>query len=228
MRDVAPNQATRRTEAERRALDGKWLYRVRIALRSGIALALNPTDTEQVLVFSTAIDGARLLRVRQELETSPEGLQLLRSQPAIDSLAVDGASLRSLPSGSLGAAYVAFLDAKGLTSELFEHAPGLPPDLAYVGKRIRQTHVLTGLNIDVPGEVALQAFTYAQLKLGFSLAIVIFGCMFYGLRYPHMLGMAYRWYRVGVSARRLLPVHWERLWGESVEDLRARCGISSP
>jgi ubiquinone biosynthesis protein Coq4 len=45
-----------------------------------------------------------------------------------------------------------------------------------VGQRTRQTHdlwhVLTGLGTDIPGEIALQAFTYEQLHHNFSRLIM--------------------------------------------------------
>lgn len=215
--------------AFRIALKGSWLSRRWLALRAGIALARDPSDTKQVFILATAIDGQALPRLRRELEASPGGRELIVAQPSIDSSGVDFDQLRSLPADTIGGAYVRMLDAKGLDPDVFKRPPHLPEDWAYVSQRIRQSHdlwhLLTGLETDVPGEVALQAFTYAQLRLRVSWTIAVFGTLLFSLRYPRMLRMVRSWYRRGRRTPYLLAVGWEKLWNERLDDVRARFGL---
>lgn len=216
-------------EAMQIALTGTRLERTRLGLRAGLALALDTTDTQQVFYLAFVVDRRTLPRVADRLAADPVGRELMRTHAAIDSKHVDFAALRALPPDTLGGAYVRALDAQGLDPDIFQRPPGLPDDLAYVAQRVRQTHdlwhVLTGLKTDIPGEVALQAFSHAQLHQNFSKLIVTFGLAFFGLRYPRMWGMVKRAKRAGAAARFLLAVRWEDWWAAPLSEVRAQFGV---
>src|SRR5581483_1426369 len=98
-------------------------------------------------------------------EKLPGGKRILEERPSIDREHVDFDALRRLPDGTLGREYVRFLDDNHITPDVFQK-PEIGDDrIAYVMQRVRQTHdlwhVLTGYTPDVPGEILLQAFTYA-------------------------------------------------------------------
>ncbi len=204
--------------------------RARLAWRAGIALALDPSDTQQVFYLAQALDRPTLPRIAARLAALPAGRELLRARPAIDSRSVDLAALRALPANTLGGAYVRVLDENGLDPDIFQRPPGLPDDLAYVAQRLRQTHdlwhVVTGFDTDVPGEIALQAFTYAQLRQRFSLLIVLFGLLIFTLRHPRVWPMSMRARRVGKQAAWLFGERLEDRWTEPLAALRERLGLS--
>jgi ubiquinone biosynthesis protein COQ4 len=213
-----------------RILDrGRPLDRALLGLRAGISLALDTQDTPQVFLLARALDRDALERTLHKLEQSAEGRELIAERPAIDRAHVDFARLRALPAHTLGGAYVRMLDLQGLDPDIFQPPPGLAPELAYVAQRARQTHdlwhLLTGLSTEVPGEVALQAFTFAQLGHRFSLFIVVFGLLIFGLRYPRMFGSSLRLYRLGQNAPFLLAMKWEALWEQPLAEVRTRCGL---
>jgi ubiquinone biosynthesis protein COQ4 len=216
-------------EAVQVALTGTTFERVQLGLRAGIALALDTTDTRQVFYLAIAVERETLPRVAARLAADPSGRELLRTRPAIDSKHVDFEALRALPPDTLGGAYARALQAQGLDPDIFQRPPGLPEDLAYVAQRARQTHdlwhVLTGLKTDIPGEVALQAFTHAQLHQNFSKLIVRFGLAFFGLRYPHMWKMVKQARAAGAQASFLLGVRWEDWWATPLSEVRARFGV---
>jgi len=211
------------------ALAGSAAARLALALRSGLKLALDTTDTRQVFYLAIAVDRETLPRIAARLAADSGGRELLRTQAAIDSKHVDFAALRALPPHTLGGAYASALRVQGLDPDVFQRPPGLPDDLAYVAQRARQTHdlwhVLTGLGTDIPGEVALQAFTHAQLGQNFSKLIVRFGCLVFGLRYPRMWNMVLRARRAGGEAKFLLAVRWEDWWADPLDEVRARVGL---
>src|SRR6185436_21153147 len=101
----------------------------------------------------------------------PVGARLYAERRAIDSTTVDLDVLAALPAGTLGHAYANFMKAHGLTPNIFDGAPDEVGDerASYVIQRMRQTHdlwhVVTNCETDPAGEVALQAFTFAQVHV---------------------------------------------------------------
>ena len=212
-------------EASKVASGDRALPRIWQGVRSGLALALNPDDTQQVFYLAQSVDRDTLPLVAERLRALPGGRALLAHRPSIDSSSVDFEALRALPETTLGGAYARMLQQKNLNPDLFQGTPpGLPDDLAYIGQRARQTHdlwhVLTGLDTDIPGEVALQAFTHEQLHQNFSRLIVRFGQLFFGRRYPHMRQLVERARRAGAGAPFLLAIAWEELWTEALSEVR--------
>jgi ubiquinone biosynthesis protein COQ4 len=193
-------------------------------VRAGVALALNPDDTQQVFYLAYSVDRETLPLAAERMRAHSSGRELMARKPAIDKEHIDLTALRALPETTLGGAYARMLQQKNLDPDLFKRPPGLPEDLAYVAQRARQTHdlwhVLTGLDTNIPGEVALQAFTYEQLHQNFSKLIMTFGQLFFGAKYPHMKKLAERARLAGAGAPFLLAVAWEELWAEPLSDLR--------
>lgn len=216
-------------EAMHVALTGTAWQRAQLGLRAGLKLARDPQDTQQVFYLAFAVDRETLPRVWARLVGDPIGRELVRTQAAIDSKHVDFERLRALPPDTLGGAYARALAAQGLDPDIFQRPPGLPDEIAYVAQRARQSHdlwhVLTGLGTDIPGEIALQAFTHAQLGQNFSKLIVRFGLLFYGAKYPRTFRMVRRAAAAGREAKFLLAVRWEDWWDDSLADVRARVGL---
>ena len=211
------------------ALTGNSFARTLMALRAGVRLALNTDDTKQVFYLAIAIDGAGLCRNAARLAADPCGRELMRERAAIDTRHVDYARLRTLPADSLGGAYARALQAKNLDPDLFQAPPGMPEDLAYVAQRARQTHdlwhVLTGFDTDIPGEIALQAFSHEQNGLEFSRLIARYGQLIFGLQYPRVFRMVKAGRAAGAAAPFLLAVRWEDHWDASLRELRVQLGL---
>ena len=139
----------------------------------------NPNDTEQVFLLGAVAGRKRFPHLLARFVTSGSGLTLLERDASIDRKNVDYAWLLTLPADTLGGAYARMIEQNGLDPDLFQAPPGLPRALAYVAKRMRQTHdlwhLLTGYGTDVPNEIALQAFTYGQT--GMPLSRLMFGTL---------------------------------------------------
>jgi ubiquinone biosynthesis protein COQ4 len=203
------------------ALGGSSLARMLMALRAGTRLALHTEDTKQVFYLAIAIDGEGLRRNAARLAADPCGRELMRERAAIDTQHVDYALLRALPADTL--------QDKNLDPDLFQAPPGMPKDLAYVAQRARQTHdlwhVITGFETDIPGEIALQAFSHEQTGLEFSRLLTRFGQMIFGLRFLHVFEMVKAARAAGAAAPYLLALRWEDHWAEPLRDLRVRLGL---
>lgn len=216
----------REVDAARVALEGSRLERLRIALRSMARLVQDPDDTRQVFLLGLALNGPAFPALLARICAAEGGLALLSERPSIDSRSVDFDRLRALPAGSLGGAYARYLDAHGLDPDLFQAPPGLPEVPRFVAQRIRQTHdvwhVLTGYAPDVAGELCLQGFTYAQLRVPSSLGIALVGTL---LRAPRAAGDVWDGYLRGRAATFLPVVRFEDLWERPLEEVRRELGI---
>ncbi|HEX6242465.1 MAG TPA: Coq4 family protein [Polyangiales bacterium] len=195
-----------------------------LGMTAGVRLALDTRDTQQVFLLAQAVDGERLELTCRRLRATPAGRKLLAERPSIDSTGVDYGALRALPARTLGGAYARALQRQGLDPDVFQAPPGLPDELAYTAKRIRQSHdlwhVLTGLDTDIPGEIALQAFTEAQIQSKTAALIVRFGQLIFGRRYPALRGLVKRYRALGERAVYLLEVPWEEYWERDLDDVR--------
>ncbi len=140
------------------------LGRAALAVTSaGIALR-NPRRADMVGVLSEAVAGPALSRLTSRVRASDAGVLLAARAPA--RFPEDGLNvLRDLPSNSLGARYVDFMDDHGFEpDERTKVRPELVPDEdeAWVLQRYRDVHDLWHVLADVPtsllGELALKWF----------------------------------------------------------------------
>jgi ubiquinone biosynthesis protein COQ4 len=165
-------------DAAKIALSGSPIERARLGARALFDLISDPDDTTRVFVLGLLVSRKSYPQLLARITTDDRGARMLRERPAIDKAHVDFERLRTLPASTLGGAYVRYLDEKNLDPDLFQEPPGLPEVPSYIAKRMRQVHdlwhVLTGYDTDVKGELALQAFTWAQTDAT-SAMLVTFG-----------------------------------------------------
>jgi ubiquinone biosynthesis protein COQ4 len=101
-------------------------YDWRRAKRALDALLANPDDTRQVFVIIDSLSGKSPGRNLRRLARDPIGKKLLADKPQLLRLLEDRAYLQSLPAGSLGRAYLEFIDTEGITAAGLVDASKLP------------------------------------------------------------------------------------------------------
>lgn len=201
------------------------------AARSLAHILANPEATDKVLEFLQLVNVGSLRERAAAFFADPRGAQLYAEQRKIDSRTVDMDALLALPEDTLGHAYATFLRSHGLTPEVFDNAPeGVPdPKLAYLIQRTRQTHdlwhVVTGCETDPAGEIALQAFTYAQVHTPGSAILAITGALKGMRQQPGIVRDVVAHYRTGVRAKRLPVFPWEDHWATPLAEVRAMLGL---
>ncbi|MEM9729306.1 MAG: Coq4 family protein [Myxococcota bacterium] len=143
------------------------------AARALRKLFANPDETEHVFEIIDALQGPTLLRTRDRLASTPEGRRLLDTRPTMLPLLCDREGLRQLPEGSLGRAYLDFVDAEGITADGLVEASNRAredraDELMWIKTWLRDTHDLwhtvLGYQGDLIGEAALLAFSHANTK----------------------------------------------------------------
>jgi ubiquinone biosynthesis protein COQ4 len=206
------------------------------ALRALSALAQDPDDLPKVFKIIEALPGRSAERTLARTAASAAGRRLLATRPDLGARLADRAALATLPPGSLGAAYLemtarARINAAGIVeaSMAEREAPLEEGDQKFVGERMRDTHdlwhVVTGYGTDVLGELALLAFTYAQVPQP-GIGLIIGFAYLQGVA-PVNAEMRAA-YRRGKSATWLPIVAWEQLLARPLDEVRAELGVGAP
>lgn len=175
-----------------------------------------------------------IYRLRDAMLADPTGRRILRERPRITSKTLSVDMLRRLPEGSVGRAYVDWLDREGVSPDTRSEVRYIDDEeCAYVMQRYRECHdfyhAVTGLPIVREGEVALKAFEFANTLLPMTgLSMFAAGTMkprerrrFWSIYLPWAL-------RNGVRSKEVINVYWEEQLERDVADLRAELGIERP
>lgn len=217
------------------------------AYRSMRALLDEPEKTERAMDMFHAADRGGFERQFQRFLAEPEGRRLLaRRTPVIDLLG-DRVLLASLPEGSLGRVYLAYLEDNGFEAdgllqcerrvarrwEQEDGQPRLDPARQWFRDRFLVWHdlfhVLTGYGTDHLGEATLLAFTWAQVGGGVQAMLTLGAALEVELRYGS--GWPSYWsraWRRGRHARWLLSVPLEDLLDVPLEAVRHLSDIEPP
>jgi ubiquinone biosynthesis protein COQ4 len=214
----------------------------RRALRAARVLAADPDDLPQVFTIIESLSGNTLTRIAHRLEKSDAGRAMLAAKPDVVDRLADRAWLARLPEGSLGRAYLAFVERENISAAGIRDAGKkgmtnvvpIPPPYDWVHARMRDTHDLwhaaTGYSGDVLGETALLAFTFAQ-TWNPAIALIIAIGLAKSIHFPN--GAASRrtifdGFRRGRRAAWLPGQEWEKLLELPVEEVRSKLSLEAP
>ena len=164
----------------------------------------------------------------------PTGRRILRDRPRITSQTMSVTKLRALPAGTVGRAYVEWLDREGVSPDTRDAVRYIDDEeCAYVMQRYRECHdffhAITGLPVFVEGEIALKAFEFANTLLpmtALSLAAVV-------RMKPTERSRFWRVYlpwaiQNGLQSKEVINVYWEEQLERGVDDLKSELGIEKP
>ena len=207
-----------------------------VALRALAALSADPDDLPQVFTIIDSLPGRAPGRLLARFRKTTSGQKLLSSRPNLAARLADREALRALPQGTVGRAYVDFVERAGITPEGIIEASiegsriqeQLDDDMRWTGDRMRDTHdlwhVVTGYGTDLVGEAAVLAFSYAQTQNPGIGLIVLLGMKKGDRSVRRTLVQAYR---RGRRAAWLPAVAWESLLDRQLEDVRSELRIDS-
>ena len=210
------------------------------AARGIRAIFADPDDTKRVFEVIEAMQGPSLLRTRKRLRRSASGRTLLRERPNLLHQLCDRERLRAMPEGSLGRAYLSFVDSEGITADgLVEASLVYTPidheELAWVRNWLRDTHDLwhtvLGYRGDLIGEIALLAFSHGQTgNWGVGL-IAVFGWLKLGRVLDPSLRARERVIEGRLIAERtawFVDVPWHEWLERPLNAVREDLGIEKP
>jgi ubiquinone biosynthesis protein COQ4 len=207
--------------------------------RAGRALAAllrDPDDLPQVFAIIESISGTAAVRLLLGFRRDANGARLLREQPDITRYLSDRTWLRTLPEGSLGRAYLAFVERENISAEGIREASMTTDrhysraDVEYMRCRMRDTHDLwhtvTGYRGDLLGELSLLAFTLGQ-HWNSAIALIIAAGLVRGWS-DGGASTIVEGYRRGRAAEWLPSQDWESLLALPLDQVRARLKVGAP
>ena len=218
-------------------------FRPLTAWRHMQRLIADKEDTEQVFHIIEALNGRSTLKDFERFVSSPSGREQLRKRVCLPPILDDHGPLHALPDGSVGRAYVDFMEREGLTAAGLvaesEKRPGTwrdyQDDLLWYGNRLRDTHdmmhILTGYGRDALGEAALLGFTHSQHGgPGVSFIAFMGGRQIAKAapRAARIRDVIREGRRHGKLARRIIEQDIESLLPRPLEEVRAELNIREP
>ena len=203
-------------------------------------LIRNKEDTAQVFRLLMALRGKSYARNFMRFQTSPVGARVLANKENLVDVLSDRTYLQDLPEGSLGRAFIAFLDGCGISPQGLNdaaHEAGLKDEhfsedlLRHAGRmRVQHDlwHVIGGYGCDGFGEVCNLAFSYPHSKNIGMMVLAIAGAHKYAQAFPGEPIRSAMWegYRRGKRATWLIGVDWEKMLPRPLEDVRKQLGVT--
>ena len=200
----------------------------------------DPDDTRNGARFVLALQGRRNEIGFQRFRAHPQGARILAERRQLIDRLRDRAWLRSLDEGSLGRAYLDFVEREDLSAdglrEAVERADAyylaLDAERRLVHDRIGDMHdlwhVLTGYGRDLIGENLLVFFTWKQLHTRAFRLIMPMTYLFNESRCPGFRALARDALRRGGDAVWLPVQDWETWLTLPLDEVREVSGVGSP
>lgn len=204
-----------------------------VAWRAMQELLKDKEDTAQVFRITQALGGGELPKNFKRFKETQAGEAILAEKRSLLKTLADRETLATLPEGSLGRAYLDFvqtedISAEGLIAASEEGGRQTLQDDGEIlySERTRDMHdlwhVVTGYGRDGLGELSLLAFSYAQVRnLGIGF-IVLMALRKSSQENPGAgISKSVReGYRLGKQAAWLPAADWEALLERPLEDVR--------
>lgn len=213
------------------------------AIRHMRALIADKEDTSHVFHIIESLNGNSQVKTLKRFLGSADGRARYSERRYLPPLLDDHETLRKLPEGSVGRAYVDFMEreglsAQGLVDEFEKYRGGkadFDDDLSWFGNRLRDTHdlfhVLTGYGRDALGEDALLAFSHSQHGgFGIMFIAIIGAWEVYKVapKEAKIFSVFLEGRRSGRLAQKIAEQDIPALLAENLDSVRTRLGIRPP
>ena len=200
-------------------------------------------DTEQVFHIFECLPRKGFLPEAKAFIDSPRGRALMESEPFLPAILDDHETLKKLPAGTVGRAYVDFMEreglsAAGLVAESDKMRRGRPiynDQIQWYANRLRDTHdllhILTGYGRDGLGEQCMLGFTYGQNRNLGNIFIAYLGGLELKRRIKTdapVFAAIRQGQRHGTAAPSIINEDIRALLAEPIEAARKRLGIGQP
>lgn len=207
-------------------------------------LILNKEDTRQVYEVVQALSGRAGKRLFQRFVSTPYGRRVVTEPVRLENILGDREPLRGLPEGSLGRAYLAFMEGENLTADgLLGAAEEAGIDyksptqfeeyrrmFLHINLSHDLYHVLTGYGRDALGELCNLVFTRRQTRNPGFILINRVGLVAQKLSAPEVpvLAAVREAARMGRAVDFLPQYDVEALLPLALAEVRAKLGFIAP
>ncbi len=195
-------------------------------------LVRDPSRLDEVFTILDVLEksGGGEVIVR-EFADDPKHARAFRERPRVGRLDLD--ALGRLPKGTLGRTFADEMRARNLDPVAIQMRDDDGTDAGYVFAHLRETHdvwhTATGFDVDVAGELGLQAFYLTQFSAQLSQIILALGFLNGALfapdeRVARMDEIARGW-RMGRASLPLFGFDWAAHWERPLAEVRAKLGL---
>ncbi|XP_022197891.1 ubiquinone biosynthesis protein COQ4 homolog, mitochondrial isoform X2 [Nilaparvata lugens] len=199
--------------------------RIMLSIGSSLTSIYDPSRGDMIAIFGETTGDAALNYMMNKMSTSPEGQEILKEKPRLNSKSVDFAVLESLPENTLGKVYYDFLKKNKVTPDSRLPVQFIDDiELAYVMQRYREIHDLTHAVLKQPtnmlGEVTVKWVEGLQTRLPMCITGGLFGAV--RLRPKQRLMYVQRnlpWaIKTGLTSEFLMNAYFEKRWEQTLDD----------
>jgi ubiquinone biosynthesis protein COQ4 len=202
-------------------------------LMSSLLEMVNATDGDFTVLAKLAkasADDESMQLMIQHLSLYPQGKQAFTNRLSVG--AIDLAALSNLATNTLGYLYAEHMTQNQLKPLQAEFPQS---DKDFLGTHITETHdiwhVVTGSKTDIFGELQLEAFYIAQLKMSrFWLALItknLLKSLLYDIEIAdRYMAVITKGWMMGNLAEPLFGVNWSNLWATPIAEVRDSLKVS--
>ncbi len=191
----------------------------------------NPQNTEAALKIGDCLCKMGLLDheidlIKQDTRASAYLLQRRLLQP------YDVSQLNELPDLSLGKTYAQHMISNNLKPDFYQKLK-IKDDISYMMMRMRETHdlwhVITGFGTDVPGELGLQAFMFAQIRTPLSSILIGGRILVSTFKNPaeviQIFDQVAKGWTIGRNATAIFGLDWDDHWRRPLSEIRSEFNV---
>lgn len=206
-------------------------------LRASAAFVKLVRDTSKLdevfAILDTLEEHGAAEELTKQFTEAPEHDAVFSARPRV--YPVDAAALARLPEGTLGRTFIDQMRMRQLNPDDIKLRPDGGTRAGYVFRHLRETHdvwhTATGFDVDVAGELGLQAFYLAQFTSQLALVLLAVGLLNTAIfelsdRDARMTAIADGW-RLGRAARPLFGFDWAAHWSTPLSEVRSKLQIGS-
>jgi len=198
-----------------------------------IRFLIKPKDNTAIFKVSALRDHQAWDHAIEMSRQEPEVAKLMQERYLANPMH-DLKQLDQLPDGTLGKEYARHMFQHQFSPDFYPRI-GADTDLNYLRQRANESHdvwhVVTGIDVDEPGELKLLAVDLAQSH--WPLAAFVIGAAFLvtTFRTPTRLGelgdaIAEGW-MMGKKIKPLMAYKWEEMWHRPLIDIQQELGVTS-
>lgn len=209
--------------------------KVLLSIGSATMAIADPYRDDMVAVLGETTGYFALKQIHKKMLKDSEGQAILRDKPRINSQTIDLNYLRKLPEGTLGHAYIFFLNKNKVSPDTRQPVHFVDDvELAYVMQRYREIHDLVHAMLNMPtnmmGEVAVKWIEAIQTGLPMCIGGALFGPLrFNSSQRQKYLKTYLPWaLECAFKTNLFMNIYYEKRWEQLLQDLYKELNIVNP
>nr|ACO12211.1 Ubiquinone biosynthesis protein COQ4 homolog [Lepeophtheirus salmonis] len=212
-----------------------WVQKSILAIGSGVSALVDPWRADSVAVQSEVWGQRACKKLRDKIRSDPEGAQIMKERPIINSNTVDFKNLIDLPPNTLGYAYAKYNDKWKISPDSRAPVRFVDEDeeLAYIILRYRHIHDLIHTILNMPtnmvGEVAVKWIEGQQTRLPMCISGSLLGPLRFTKKQADQYESLLPWIaKTGSEARLFMNIYFEKRWDQDITDFRQEMRVKLP